>query len=184
MTRPSRVSVGPLVRHMAHTTCTPTDLLGDTLVHLLHPEAPRCDGDPATYLLPNNRFPVEFRRPPYDSPVPMMNLSPFEDMSGVWSLWCYVIASLARTTLKLLCNVSLLYCCETRECAFVWTKNNMCFDQLFIVCVEAYARALISCILVVLLYVETWMVILSWCLFMAYVTPCHDALFVEYDDPF
>ena len=28
------------------------------------------------------------------------------------------------------------------------------------------------------------MVILSWCLIMAYVAPCHDALCVEYDDPF
>jgi len=60
----------------------------------------------------------------------------------------------------------------------------MCFDRLSVVCVEAYARALISYVLVVSCVVKTWMVILSWCLFMAYVTPCHDALCVEYDDPF
>ena len=81
VTRPSRISVGLLVRHMAHTTCTTTYLLGDTPVHLLHPEAPRCDGDPATYLLPNNHFPMDFQRPPYDSPTPTLNLSPSEDMS-------------------------------------------------------------------------------------------------------
>ena len=43
--RTSRISVGLLVRRMSHTTSIPEDLLGDTLVHLLHPEAPRCDGD-------------------------------------------------------------------------------------------------------------------------------------------
>ena len=61
--RPSRISVGLLVRHMSHTTSTLADLLGDTLVHLLHPEALGCDGDPATYLLPTNHFPIDFRRP-------------------------------------------------------------------------------------------------------------------------
>ena len=81
-TRPSRMSIGLLVRHMAHTTSTPADLLGDTLVHLLHLEALGCDGDPVTYLLPTNRFPIDFGRPPYDSPVPSMNLSPSEDLSG------------------------------------------------------------------------------------------------------
>ena len=40
MMRPSRMSIGLQVRHMACTTCTPTDLLGDTLVHLLHPQSP------------------------------------------------------------------------------------------------------------------------------------------------
>ena len=44
--RPSRISTGFLVRRMSHTTSTPADLLGDTPVHLLHPEAPGCDGDP------------------------------------------------------------------------------------------------------------------------------------------
>ena len=43
--RPLRISVGLLVRRMSHTTSTPADLLGDTPVHLLHPEAPGCDGD-------------------------------------------------------------------------------------------------------------------------------------------
>ena len=81
--RPSRMSVGLLVRHMARTTYTPTDLLGDTPMHLLHPKAPRCDGDPATYLLPNNHFLVDFRRPPYDSPTPTLNMSHSEDMSRV-----------------------------------------------------------------------------------------------------
>ena len=38
--RPSRISMGLLVKRMSHTTSTPEDLLGDTLVHLLHPEAP------------------------------------------------------------------------------------------------------------------------------------------------
>jgi len=80
--RPSRISVGLLVRHMSHTTSTLADLLGDTLVHLLHLKALGCDFDPATYLLPTNRFPIDFGRPPYDSPVPSMNLSPSKDLSG------------------------------------------------------------------------------------------------------
>ena len=57
MMRPSRMSIGLQVRHMAHTTYTPTDLLGDTLVHLLHPKAPVCDGDPETNLLILQPFP-------------------------------------------------------------------------------------------------------------------------------
>ena len=81
--RPSRISVGLLVRRMSYTTSTPEDLLEDTLVHLLHPKAPGCDGDPATYQLPTNCFPIDFCRPPYDSPVPSMNLSPSKDLSGV-----------------------------------------------------------------------------------------------------
>ena len=80
--RPSRISIGLLVRRMSHTTSTPTDLLEDTPVHLLHPKAPGCDGDLATYLLPTNRFPIDFGMPPYDSPVPSMNLSPSKDLSG------------------------------------------------------------------------------------------------------
>ena len=75
--------MGLLVRHTSYTTSTPEDLLGDTLVHLLHPKALGCDGDLATYLLPTNHFPIDFRRPPYDLPVPSKNLSPSEDMSGV-----------------------------------------------------------------------------------------------------
>ena len=80
--RPSRISLGLLVRRMSHTTSTPADLLGDTPVHLLHPKAPGCDGDPATYQLPTNRFPIDFQRPPCDSLIPSMNLSPSEDLSG------------------------------------------------------------------------------------------------------
>jgi hypothetical protein len=81
--RPSRISAGLLVKRIYHTTNTPVDLLRDTLVHLLHLEAPGCDGDLATYLLLTNHFPVDFQRPPYDSPIPSMNLSPLEDLSGV-----------------------------------------------------------------------------------------------------
>jgi len=66
---------------MAYTIYSLADLLGDTLVHLLHPKGSRYEGDPATYLLPNNRFLMDFQRPPYDSPIPTMNLSPSEDMS-------------------------------------------------------------------------------------------------------
>ena len=80
--RPLRISVGLLVRRMSHTTSTPMDLLGDTPVHLLHLEALGCDGDPVTYLLPTNRFPIDFRRLLYDSPIPLMKLSPSEDLSG------------------------------------------------------------------------------------------------------
>ena len=58
--RPSRISVGLLVRHMSHTTITPVDLLGDTQVHLLHPEAPGCDGYQVTYLLPTNYLTINF----------------------------------------------------------------------------------------------------------------------------
>ena len=83
LTRPSRMLAGLLVRPMAYTMCTPTYLLGDTPVHLLHIEAPGCDGDLATYLLPSNHFPMNFQRPPYDSPTPTPNLSPSEDMSEV-----------------------------------------------------------------------------------------------------
>ena len=83
LTRPSRMLAGLLVRPMAYTMCTPTYLLGDTPVHLLHPKALGYDGDMATYLLPNNRFPMDFRRPSYDSPTPTLNMSPSEDMSGV-----------------------------------------------------------------------------------------------------
>ena len=43
--RTSRISTGLLVRCMSHTTNIPEDLLGDTLVHLLHPKALGCDGD-------------------------------------------------------------------------------------------------------------------------------------------
>ena len=83
LTRPSRMLAGLLVRPMAYTMCTPTYLLGDTPVHLLHPKAPGYDGDPTTYLLLNNCFLVDFQRPLYDSPAPTMNLSPSNDMSGV-----------------------------------------------------------------------------------------------------
>ena len=72
--RPSRISMGLLVRRMSYTT--------RTLVHLLHPKALGCDGDPVTYLLPTNRFPIDFRRLLYDSPIPLMKLSPSEDLSG------------------------------------------------------------------------------------------------------
>ena len=81
--RPSRIFVGLLVRRMSYTTSTPEDLLGDTPVHLLHLEALGCDGNLVTYLLLTNHFPIDFRRPPYDSPVPSMNLSPSKDLGGV-----------------------------------------------------------------------------------------------------
>ena len=58
--RPSRISVGLLVRRMPYTTSTLEDLLGDTLVHLLHPEAPGCDGYQVTYLLPTNYLTINF----------------------------------------------------------------------------------------------------------------------------
>ena len=83
LVRPSRISMGLLVRRMSYTTSTPEDLLGDTPVHLLHLEALGCDGNLVTYLLLTNHFPIDFRRPPYDLPVPSKNLSPSEDMSGV-----------------------------------------------------------------------------------------------------
>ena len=64
VTRPSWMSVGLLVRHMAHTTCTRTDLLGDTLVHLLHPEALGCDGD-CWYLLTQKEYEGFYKRAEY-----------------------------------------------------------------------------------------------------------------------
>ena len=75
--------MGLLVRCMSHTTSTPEDLLGDTPVHLLHPEALGCDGNLAMYLLLTNHFPIDFWRPSYDLLIPSMNLSPSEDLSGV-----------------------------------------------------------------------------------------------------
>ena len=83
LVRPSRISARLLVWHMSHTTSTLEDLLGDTLVHLLHPKALGCDGNLAMYLLSTNHFPIDFWRPSYDLLVPSMNLSPSKDMSGV-----------------------------------------------------------------------------------------------------
>jgi hypothetical protein len=52
-------------------------------VHLLHPKTLGYDGDPSTYLLPTNRFLVNFRRPLYDSPVSTVVMSSSDDESKV-----------------------------------------------------------------------------------------------------
>ena len=72
--------------------------------------------------------------------------------------WMVLLQVWLALLLILFWSVSLLYYCETRECDFLRTKNNMCFDLLFVVCIEAYAIALISCTLLFVVKLRPGMV--------------------------